>query len=143
MSNGRSEEQGRGRDSSSQPASEKIKKRIDDLKGGFGNYPMIDLVEDAEALAMYLRSVELKSTQIRRLYGTVKKLQMEFTNPDKFDLDRIIGLRPKFAYAANKSKKNEVQTLQRILDSCIQKISNDKDFARFVDFFEAILAYHR
>ena len=103
------------------------------------DYDAKHLVTDAEALAKELRG-DLKSAQIRKIYGTVKGLEMKFKNPQMFNPDDVTMLRPKLAYAAN--KKPEVRPLQRVLDACIQKIKTADDFKRFVNFFEAILAYH-
>ncbi len=140
MPHERSGQQAGRRDDRSSNAAQKIEQKIHALSGGLANYPAKDLVTDAEALASELRG-ELKSAQIRKIYGEVKTLEMEFQNDGKIDSDKIILLRPKLAYAAN--KKSEVRPLQQVLDACIRKIETPKDFARFIDFFEAILAYHR
>ena len=120
---------------------EQIKKRINSL-ADLSSYGAKDLVKDAERLAKSIG--DLKTAQIRNIYGTVKGLEMDFKG-GAFNLDRVILLRPKLAYAAN--KKREVSPLQEVLDACIGKIregdEGKKDFERFVNFFEAILAYHR
>ena len=137
--------QGGRREDRPSVAVQKIEQTLKDLpEGRLAKYPAKALVEHANALANELRG-DLKSAQIRKLYGTVKILEMEFqkTGEDlkQEELDKIILLRPKLAYAAN--KKSEVRPLQQVLDACIQKVEKKEDFARFVDFFEAILAYHR
>ncbi|MGH9839917.1 MAG: type III-A CRISPR-associated protein Csm2 [Blastocatellia bacterium] len=120
---------------------EKIKQRIEGL-ADLSSYGAKDLVRDARRLANYIGT--LKTAQISRIYGAVKGLEMDFRR-GAFDLDRLILLRPKLAYAANKNR--EVWPLQEVLDACIEKIragdEGRKDFERFVNFFEAILAYHR
>jgi CRISPR-associated protein Csm2 len=128
------------RDDRSSNTAQKIEQKIHALPEGLASYPAKDLVADAEALASELRG-ELKSAQIRKIYGEVKSLEMEFQNAGEIDSDKIILLRPKLAYAAN--KKSEVRPLQQVLDACIRKVETPKDFTRFIDFFEAILAYHR
>jgi CRISPR-associated protein Csm2 len=125
-------------------AVQKIEQTLTALSEGLADYPAKALVDDAKALAGELKG-DLKSAQIRRLYGAVKILEMEFQQAggdfSQKDLDKIILLRPKLAYAAN--KKKEVRPLQQVLDACLRKIEKKEDFTRFVDFFEAILAYHR
>jgi len=101
------------------------------------------LVSDAENVASEIG--ELKTAQIRRIFGEVKKMQMDFKKAD-FDKNRVVLLKPKLAYAT--SRKRDVRTLQEVLSICIDKISADKeqgkkDFENFVNFFEAIVAYHR
>ena len=121
-------------------SSQTIRQRIENLSQGLAGYPAKQLVEDAEQLAQQLKRAELKSAQIRKIYGTVKDLEMRFRTEKKIEEDDVVLLRPKRAYAAN--KKGEVRPLQEVLDACIKKINDYKDFERFVDFFEAILAYH-
>lgn len=120
---------------------EQIKRKIASLNQ-LASYGAKELVEDAKALAETVR--DLKTAQTRKIYGTVKSLEMEFQT-EQFDRDKVILLRPKLAYAAN--KKSEVRPLQEVFDACIGKVRNGddgrQDFARFVAFFEAILAYHR
>lgn len=120
--------------------SEKIKERIERL-ADLSSYAARDLVRDAKRLANIIGN--LKTAQIRKIYGTVKGMEMEFRG-GAFNLDRLILLRPKLAYAANKNR--EVYPLQQVLDACIDKIregdAGRRDFERFVNFFEAILAYH-
>jgi CRISPR type III-A-associated protein Csm2 len=125
----------------SERAYERIKRRIAGLDS-LSKYGAKDLVDDAKNLAGDMR--ELKTAQTRKIYGTVKSLEMDFRT-QQFDRDKVVLLLPKLAYAAN--KKREVKPLQEVLEECISKIregDNGKaDFSRFVAFFEAILAYHR
>lgn len=105
---------------------------------GLKDYSGEKMVKDAERLASDLRN--LKTAQIRKIYGEVKLMEMDFKK-DGFDRDRLVLLKPKLAYAAN--KKPEVRPLKDVLTGCIDKTHDEEDFSRFVNFFEAILAYHR
>lgn len=120
--------------------SEKIIQRIEGLSD-LSSYAARDLVRDARRLAKIIGN--LKTAQVRKIYGTVKEMQMDFRR-QPFDLDRLILLQPKLAYAANKNY--EARPLQQVFDACIDRIrdgeAGKKDFERFVNFFEAILAYH-
>jgi CRISPR-associated protein Csm2 len=120
-----------------------IKKRIEAL-AYLSAYGARQLVKDAETLANISKHRELKTAQIRKIYGTVKNLELDFRS-GKFQSDKVFFLLPKLAYAAN--KKGEVRDLQEVLSACINKIREGadgaQDFQRFVNFFEAILAYHR
>jgi len=106
--------------------------------GSFKDYTGDLLVKDAESLAGSIR--DLKTAQLRRIYGEVKGMEMDFKK-DKFNRDRVVLLKPRLAYAA--SKKPEVTRIKNVFFKCIDKIQSIDDFSRFVSFFEAILAYHR
>ena len=96
------------------------------------------LVKEAEKFGKQLAR-NLTTSQIRNIYGAVKKMQMK----GKLDTHKLLMLKPKLAYAA-KRHGGGVETLKDVLTQAIDLVGNDsKKFNRFVDFFEAILAYHR
>ena len=96
------------------------------------------LVEAAEDLGNRLENRQLKTAQIRKVYGAVKKIQMS----DVFHRNDLIMLKPKLAYAA--ARNNEVTDLKDALTQAIDRVGDDPQrFKNFVDFFEATLAYHR
>lgn len=95
------------------------------------------LVEAAEKLGEKLAR-NLKTSQIRKVYGAVKKIQMS----DEFRQNELVMLKPKLAYAA--ARNNAVMDLKDALTQAIDQVGDDpKRFKNFVDFFEAILAYHK
>ena len=96
------------------------------------------LVEAAEDLGNRLENRQLKTAQIRKVYGAVKKIQMS----DVFRRNDLIMLKPKLAYAA--ARNSEVTDLKDALTQAIDRVGDDPQrFKNFVDFFEATLAYHR
>jgi CRISPR-associated protein Csm2 len=96
------------------------------------------LVKEAEQLGRQLAR-DLTKSQIRNIYGAVKKMQMK----GELDSHKLLMLKPKLAYAA-KRHGGGVNTLKDVLTQAIDLVGNDsKNFNRFVDFFEAILAYHK
>jgi CRISPR-associated protein Csm2 len=98
------------------------------------------LVETAEQLGKRLMEERLTKSQIRNIYGAVKKMQMK---GGELDTHKLLMLKPKLAYAA-KRHGGGVDTLKDVLTQAIDLVGNDsKKFNRFVDFFEAILAYHK
>jgi len=106
----------------------------------FKEYKGDTLVKDAESLASSIR--DLKTAQLRRIYGEVKRMEMDFNKVEgSFSRDRVVMLKPRLAYAA--SKKPEVIRIKNVFTKCIDKIQDSDDFSQFVSFFEAILAYHR
>jgi CRISPR-associated protein Csm2 len=86
---------------------------------------------------------KLSTSQIRNVFGEVKRLQMK----GQFDQQaarELILLKPKLAYQAGRHNETKVPQLAEVLSKAIDRVGSDQErFERFVDFFEAILAYHR
>jgi len=99
-----------------------------------------ELVETAEILGRELKEKGLTTTQIRNIFNEVKKMQMK-----GFDWNKLLLLKPKLAYmAARPGAKKGTEIMRDVLTTAIDKVNNDeKRFENFVNFFEAILAYHR
>ena len=96
-----------------------------------------DLVKAAEVLGKQLKNQGLKTTQVRKIYSAVKKIER-----DGFDPNKLALLKPKLAYAA--ARKDEVTLLKDALIKAIDQVGDDKEkFKNFVNFFEATLAYHK
>jgi len=109
-----------------------------------------DPVESAKATDEWGRKIgkalkqHLKAAQIRNIFGKVRQIEMywEATEPrNRTALRDLILLKPKLRYQAE--RKNEVKDLAELLTKMIDQIDNRDKFQRFVDFFEAILAYHK
>jgi CRISPR-associated protein Csm2 len=97
------------------------------------------LVGLAERLGPELKNGNLTTSQIRNIYGGVKQMEMRGFDPNEFVL-----LKPKLAYAAARANADGARTLKDVLSWAIDEVGEDPaKFARFVDLFEAILAYHR
>ena len=82
---------------------------------------------------------ELGRTQIRNIYSTVKSLQARKVTDDTYrELKLLI---PKLDYAA--ARKQELTGLAKTLIAGIRLVGQDAQrFKHFVQFFEAIVAYH-
>lgn len=97
------------------------------------------LVEVAETLGRRLQQERLTTSQIRNVFGTVKMMEMRGFNHHEFVL-----LKPKLAYAAARANSEGAALLKDALSLAIDEVGSDEaKFDRFVDFFEAILAYHK
>ena len=101
-----------------------------------------DLVEYADKVGKFLESKGLKTSQIRKFLDAVNQIKARSFR-ERFDFEReAILLRPKLAWAAGGQKK-QVEPLMRVLDPCMKRVKDEKDFANFARFVEAIVAYHR
>ncbi len=102
------------------------------------------LVERAEQLGRELAAQRLTTSQIRNVFGEVKRLQM------RFDANRLRMLKPKLAYMGARAGTGG-QKLREVLTSAVDAVFSGNPteqetlqrFQRMVDFFEAILAYHK
>jgi CRISPR-associated protein Csm2 len=105
------------------------------------------LVKRAEAIGATLAG-QLTTAQIRNVFGTVRKIEMlwraQATPAEQRQAVRqLLLLKPKLAYQAKRQRGRGVEELQRVLVPAIDMIQDKRDrFQNFMDFFEAIVAYH-
>jgi len=111
------------------------------------------LVQWADQLGRDLKEMGLTTSQIRALFGEVRQIQGQWgmggENRQRA-ARRLILLKPKMAYRARRERGRAVQELVDVLRPALDLVvaekdaaTQDLDFKRFVEFFEAILAYHR
>jgi len=112
------------------------------------------LVETAQEVIK--GGTEVSTSQIRNVFGPVRRIALEWPENVQSDEEgkraerayrQVVLLRPKLQYLAARDKK--LTDLANLLEGCIVEIQKGQDlaerrlrFGRFVDFFEAILAYH-
>lgn len=111
------------------------------------------MVKQADSLAADLQRAGLATNQIRALFGEVRQIQAQWRMGEKQQAlarRRLILLKPKMAYRAKRERKKAVEDLVGVLDPALDMVIAAKDkelqtiyFGNFVDFFEAILAYHK
>lgn len=111
------------------------------------------LVKKADEIGKSLYESKLTTSQIRALFGEVRQIEgqwgIDAENRQKA-VRRLILLKPKMAYRARKERGQAVRDLVDILGPAVDEVIHLKDstqqddsFKRFVEFFEAILAYHK
>lgn len=94
---------------------------------------------------------EMTTSQVRKFFGEVKRQQMT-----GFDESKFVMLKPKLAYAVGRAKKSvraknyNIACFEDVISKAIDTVLNNKTeearqiaFKNFVDFFEAIVAYHK
>jgi CRISPR-associated protein Csm2 len=109
------------------------------------------LVNKSRELARDLKDNKMTTAQIRALFGEVRQIEAEWDMENKREeaYRRLILLRPKMAYRARKERGDAVKLLVDILDKAVVEVTKGKAeernlrFRHFVEFFEAILAYHK
>lgn len=111
----------------------------------------------AEKFGAWLAQNQLTTTQIRNIYGEIKRIQMR-DEKDFRDAEALL-LKPKLAYARARSSgqksKEALTSLAEIMNAGIDAIFDDRNdinfgrpekynrFENFALFFEAVIAYHR
>jgi len=119
------------------------------------------MVRVADGLGRYLKEQGLSTAQIRALFGEVRQIEAEWSMDSRREhaRRRLVLLKPKMAYRARKERGRAVQELVSVLDPALDLVvkaqprpksqspgaadNQDDNFQRFVEFFEAILAYHK
>lgn len=99
------------------------------------------LVIFAEKAGKYLKENNLTNSQIRNVYGEIKRIQMKGYEKEKAS---FFLLRPKVAYALGRDSQNKgLKLFSLIFNSSAQAVNNDKSYRNFCNLIEAILAYHK
>lgn len=82
----------------------------------------------------------LTTSQLRKFFGEVKRQQME-----GYDETAFILLKPKLAYAVGRAKEKnaKIKDFYEVMSAAIDLVHNECQFKRFVQIFEAIVAYHK
>ena len=111
------------------------------------------LVKAADELGKELQRQRLSTNQIRAIFGEVRRIQTKWSMGEESRrkaLRKLILLKPKMAYRARRERSRAVEALVNVLDPAVDLVVQGKDpkeqddrFQRFVEFFEAILAYHK
>lgn len=119
------------------------------------------LVEAAQKIGEKLARNRLTTSQIRGIFGTVRRIEMDWVMPSlqqqraeavRRAQREFALLQPRLAYQAKRERGGAVQALSDELTPAIKLVMGAKNtnpdtfyqrFRNFVDFFEAILAYHR
>lgn len=107
------------------------------------NYPIRELVKDAEAFGSYLKQQRLETNQVRKFLDAINRLKSDLADTgdfSKIETD-VVLLKPKLAYAAARQKS--AKPLSDVMSAAIDKVYNKEDFERLVQLIESIIAYHK
>ncbi len=121
--------------------------------GGLAEWKVEDLVGRADEIGKELvtdRPREgMSASQIRNFLDEVNRIDAETKGKGgDFDNSRVILLKPLLAYAAGREtndwkKRNLLKPFTDLFSTAADRVSDAKDFKRFVDFTRAVVAYHR
>jgi len=107
-----------------------------------------ELVDYAQQVATTLVRNDLKRAQIRTIFSEVRQIEAMWGSGNRPQaMRRLNMLKPKLSYQA--ARNHSVEPLKLVLSEAIDEVEKapaekkDAAFQRFVNFFEAVLAYHR
>lgn len=102
------------------------------------------MIKVAEELGNFVVSYDqerdkLTTSQLRNIFGEVKRLHLQM----RFDRRRLLLLKPRLRYMAARHGLG-AKALRTVLEKGIDEVEDsEQKFNRFVEFFEAILCYHK
>lgn len=99
----------------------------------------------AEEFGRFLVDKGMTSSQIRNIYGEIKRIQLKGFESDK---TAFLLLKPKMEYAAKRANKPATYKFKDVMKLAHDAVRTDekgdeKRFQNFCDFIEAVLAYHK
>ena len=107
------------------------------------------LVKSAEDIGKAL-AFQATSSQIRNIFGTARQIELRWENDALGAYRDAVLLRPKISYMAKRERGRGMADLEAVLIPALEEVSKgtgDEDrrkrYKRFVELFEAIVAYHK
>ena len=97
-------------------------------------------VDFAENIGKYLAENKLTTSQIRNVFGELKRIQMKGYEKEKTS---FLLLKPKMAYAAKRNQNDGINTFKLFFDLGHNEVTDEPTFANFISLLEAVLAYHK
>lgn len=116
-------------DWSTRVKSEWIKKEIDR-----------DGINFTKDFGKFLANNRLTTSQIRNIYGELKRIQMKGYENEKTS---FLLLLPKMAYAAQRNKNDGLNALKSVFEKVHTYVTDEKSYKNMMDLMESILAYHK
>jgi CRISPR type III-A-associated protein Csm2 len=96
------------------------------------------LVDWGEKIGKALRG-KVHLATVRRIYGTLKRLELGAF--DEAAKREMLLLRPRLAYTVK--RQSSATGLAQVLEPALRIVAGPEHLRNLIDFFEAILAYHR
>ena len=94
-----------------------------------------------EKAGQMMKSKNLSTSQIRNVYGEIKRIQVAGYEKEKTS---FYLLKPKMAYALGRDDKNlGLKLFKKIFDKCFDYVKDEKTYKNFCNLIEALIAYHK
>ncbi|MBE0448926.1 MAG: type III-A CRISPR-associated protein Csm2 [Actinobacteria bacterium] len=115
------------------------------LDKGFTENQEVLLDSYARKWGEFLAGKKLKKAQIRRFYRDIKAIESRIQDDGDFGRNKqlIAMLKAKAAYATARQDASAPPEFRELMDAAVKHAKHDWDqFKGFVQFFEAVVAYH-
>ncbi len=99
-----------------------------------------EAIKFADKAGKVLKDEGLTTSQIRNVYGEMKRIQLKGFDEQK---TAFLLLRPKLAYAKARAKSSGMRLFEPILQQAFSAVQTKAHYQNLMDFMEAILAYHK
>lgn len=99
-----------------------------------------DAVNFSEKFGSYLAKNRLTTSQIRNIYGELKRIQMKGFEEERTS---FLLLLPKMAYAAKRNSNEGLTAFKQVFDKLHTNVKTAEQYKNMMDLMEAILAYHK
>lgn len=100
-----------------------------------------DMIVFTEKAGQMMKSNNLSTSQIRNVYGEIKRIQVAGYEKEKTS---FYLLKPKMAYALGRDDKNlGLKLFKKIFDKCFDYVKDEKTYKNFCNLIEALIAYHK
>lgn len=116
---------------------------IEDIKAELEKIIGISIGENdpLTELRSYMGNDGMSNSQIRNVYGEVKRIQM--TGDFEKSKMSFYLLKPKMAYSYGRSNTKGMRVYKEVFDQAFDLVTDWKTFQNFCNLMEALLAYHR
>lgn len=97
----------------------------------------------ADCLAKEFGKDKLKATQLRKVFHALKSIRRNMRRQTQFDRSQLLPIMPVLAYSTGRG--NLPKEFYDILRLCLgqERLQDQEDFIRTVEFVEAVMAYHK
>jgi CRISPR type III-A-associated protein Csm2 len=104
-----------------------------------------EAIDNANNLAEKIAG--MSTSQLRKFFGPLKKLQLEIKVKKGGDFGKItpklIMMKPMLAYSVGKKRTQELQFFYDSMEGIFSKIDSEKKFYVFFNYVEALVAFHK
>jgi CRISPR type III-A-associated protein Csm2 len=134
-----------------------------EIQAALKDMPLMIRDGDAQKIVAHCKAIapllsQVSTSQIRNVFGPVKRMELEWTKNAPDDKARavfrqLVLLRSKLEYMvarASKDSKAHMENFQTLLDKAIEQVEAGSDFQtrrayfeNFVAFFESLVAFHK